>query len=366
MRTLKSYLGFITPQSAKADAAVLQDLLGVLIAGGCALNVLAEILPESAQNVEQASSDLTARFKSLAQNAMSQAETVQALVSSIGSISVGDKKISMDEFIQLFSKTLDQSISEILNVAKQSLNIVYSMNDAITNLKEIDEFSKQIQTITHHSNMLAINALIEARRAGDAGRGFGVVANEVKRLSSEIAVLSDNMGRRTKSIMKSIMDGYEVLKELATHDMNDQLLAKDTLEQLMKGLMKQSEDSLGVMASSADSSQEMSKTIRGMIMNLQFQDRNSQIIENSVGILTQCFTLFQDIEQKINALGTESPQSLNNPQVAKLVEEISSGIKLADIRSRYEQLLEDRGLSISPSQGDASKPDASNENIELF
>ncbi len=350
--------------------SLIAELVKLLDAGGGALDVLTNLLPEAAQNVEKASYDLTDRFKTLAASAHSQGETVQALLSTIGTIALDDKKISLEDFIGIFSKTLDDSVSKMLFVAKKALSMVYNMDDAIKSLNEVEKFSKRIQEITKQSNFLALNALIEAARAGEKGQGFAVVANEMKVLSSEISALSESMRLRTGVIIKSVSDGFDVLKEVATTDMNSNIMAKDTLEALMNGLVKQSENSMQVMRDSADSSREISSSIQSMIIDLQFQDRNTQITENSVNIIRQCLLMFDEIRGKTENLaatlvqkeGEAGVNSLLKHDLQAAVDHILSVIKLGDIRQRYLDLLYSRNL-IARQEEDHTHPP---QDVELF
>lgn len=354
-------------RDAKELYIVIDDLLVLAAAGGFALKMLTDILPESAKKVEIASTELTDQFRTLAQNSQMQSETVHSLIGTIGKIPLEDKEITIDEFIHLFSKTLDDSVDKILRVSKQALSIVYNMDDAITNLKEIENFSKQIQKITHQSNLLALNALIEAGHAGEAGKGFRVVAHEVKELSSEIAMLSDNMGVRTQVIMKNMLDGYDVLKDVATTDMNDHLLAKDTLEMLLVGLVKQRDESVLVMQEAARSSQEISKVIRGMIIELQFQDRNTQVIDNCSKIINQFLNMLGQIEDELRKLIIEGTDTSNDLNIQDAVDKILATITLGDLRTRYLKLLETSGRPLASDQvAHSSQQSPAMDDIELF
>ena len=353
----------IPPDVEKTVTSVSEDALALAQAGGAALKTLTEILPEAAQNVEKASCDLTERFKNLAYSSTMQSDMMQALVANVDTIALGDEKITMNDFIALFSKTLDESISKLLFVSKKALAMVYNIDDAIRNLHEIGVFSKKIQDITKQSNLLALNALIEAARAGEAGKGFAVVAHEVKLLSGEIASLSENMRARTDIIMKSVVDGFEVLKEVATTDMNANIVAKDTLEALMQGLLTQNEESMKVMNQSAASSRRISHDIQGLIVDLQFQDRNTQITENSVSIIFQCLGMLEAIEQKVKSVQTDADHE-DSVQFHKAVESIMSVIKLGDIKKRYEVIL--RGGTMEGGGDSTLESPSSHQDIELF
>lgn len=308
-----------------------EDVAKACAASG-ALELLELLLPESAKDVEDASRDLTARFKAMAVSATSQGEVIQALVEALGNIEVKDGKITLEEFTKLFGSTLDDAIAKLLFVSKKAISMVYSMEDSIKSLHEIEEFSKRIQVITGQTKMLAMNAKIEAARAGEAGKGFEVVADEVKVISTQIAELSQLMRARTQDIMQSVAVSYDVLKEVATIDMNKNLVAKDTLNALMEGLAKQNEKSIKVMQQSADASRETAQSIQGMVMNLQFQDRNTQIMENSVRVVRQCLKLFNFCR---------ASEARDTQAIQQYADSITAVITLGEIRNRYLQKMRD-------------------------
>jgi len=343
--------------------SMVDEALVLVNAGGCALQVLAKVLPESAKNVENASRDLTSRFKSLAQSSNAQSDMIQALLTTLGSFVVEDKRVTLEEFVSLFTNILDDTVAKMLSVSKKALYMVYNMEDAIKNLHEIEKFSKQIQAITKQSNLLALNALIEASRAGEMGRGFSVVANEVKVLSTQVAALSENMRVRTGVIMKSVVDGFAVLKDVATTDMNSNILAKDTLENLLQGLVTQSQATMAVMKDSADSSRETSHTIQSMIMDLQFQDRNTQVTENAVEMIRQCLAMFDEVRRKALMMREDD---VNADGVHRAVDSILSVIKLSDIRQGYMDLLAKSGVVSASFAGGSQAYSQSTQDIELF
>lgn len=321
-----------------------------------ALKLLESMLPEAAQEVERASCDLTAKFKNLASNAKMQGEIVQELVSSIGSIEVNDKKITLQDFIDLFGNTLDDAISKLLFVSKKAVSMVYSMEDALKNLREIESFSKQIEAITKKTRLLALNASIEAARAAEAGKGFSVVAEEVKVVSEQVAELSRSMCHRTDHIMKSVGASYDVLQEVATMDMNSNLEAKDTLYALMHGLAQQNHKIMHVMQQSAGTSRQIAETIEGMVINLQFQDRNSQLMENAVRIVNQCLALLEFC----SVFDGRDPTL-----VQRMADSIVSVITLGELRSRYLRKMQDDQL-LPPSAADDHGGKKDSDDIDLF
>ncbi|WP_412972282.1 methyl-accepting chemotaxis protein [Glaciecola sp. MF2-115] len=127
---------------------------------------------------------------------------------------------SESESVEQISELFDVSSSSLSDIASSmsGLNIKISgMADNISGLSEkadhINKFVSTITSISDQTNLLALNAAIEAARAGDAGRGFSVVADEVRSLAtetnksaSEVADLVGNIISSTKTTVESAED----------------------------------------------------------------------------------------------------------------------------------------------------------------
>lgn len=351
--------------TAKADANADQSarIAATIMAVRGVLIMVEQLLPKEAKYVEDVTCRLTNKFRDLAADALRQSETSQQLVQTCETIEVDEKQVTMDQFVDFFSSTLDDIISRLLYVSQRSVAMVYGLEDAMKHLKEVETFSKHIHAITKKTHLLALNASIEASSAGEAGRGFNVVANEVKDVSKQIALISEQMNERTKKISQSVMSGYEVLKDVATYDFSNSLQAKDSLENMLSGLQRRASETKVIIADTCSTTRTIAETIQAMVMDLQFQDRNSQITENVVSSLLQCDKILS--EPEISDI--ERPED-NSHLKEEVVKSICSTIKLGEIRMAYLEKMKSLGvnLPVETENKKVSVTEDMGDGIELF
>jgi len=115
-------------------------------------------------------------------------------------------------------RSVAQNAQEAAAVAATAVRVAADANAAIRELGEsseqIDNVIRVINAIAEQTNILALNAEIEAARAGDAGRGFAVVANEVKELAKETARATDDIAHRVSAIRDDSRGAVTAIAEI--------------------------------------------------------------------------------------------------------------------------------------------------------
>jgi methyl-accepting chemotaxis protein len=141
--------------------------------------------------------------------AASSSEQISANISTVSSSS--EEMVSSVREIAKNTTTAAKITKEATDKAN-SASVV--MNRLGTSSTEIGNIVKVITTIAEQTNLLALNATIEAARAGEAGKGFAVVADEVKNLAKETAKATEDITNKIKMIQDDSSNAIQVIKEI--------------------------------------------------------------------------------------------------------------------------------------------------------
>lgn len=166
-------------------------------------------ISESVDSVAGSSQQISATTELLSQGAMEQAQAIEALLASFNQI-LAQVKINTEDVYKadVFSKDTQ---NVVFDGNEKMRNLTYAMEDVNESAKSILEIIGTIEEISAQTNLLALNAAIEAARAGDAGKGFSVVAEEVRLLANE----SSNAVSKITDIIQGAVNASRTGSELA-------------------------------------------------------------------------------------------------------------------------------------------------------
>jgi len=163
-----------------------------------------------------------------------------------------------------------------LSESKEGMNrIVASVDTVGKNITSLESKSEQIGEITQvidnvadQTNLLALNAAIEAARAGEHGRGFAVVADEVKKLAENTTKATKEIAETIRAIQKEAKDADVSMKE-AGNAVKDGLKLNDEVGEVLDAILANSNNVTSQIAQVAAASEEQSATAEQVSTNVE-------------------------------------------------------------------------------------------------
>lgn len=167
----------------------------------------------TAAQVSSGAEQVSNGSKILSQGAIEQADSIEELALAINKIS---KKVTDSAE---YSVTACQKVSsvgeEMTNSNQKMQDMIEAMKDISNSSNEIKEIIKTIESIAFQTNILALNADIEAARAGDAGKGFSVVAGEIGHLAGQSTEASKNITVLIEHSLAAVENGTKIADRTA-------------------------------------------------------------------------------------------------------------------------------------------------------
>lgn len=223
---------------------------------------------------------LTESFAEFNQLMEEENECIQTLIKVGKSEDNQEEQYSaaMKLFADNTGKTLSKFINTTVEMSASSMELLQKVNTIAEELPLVVSALKDIDQISSQTNLLALNAAIEAARAGEAGRGFAVVADEVRALSNRSSGFSESIQSKIKSICNRIEDLSEGVKILASQDVTYIMDSKRYMQDALKKIIEKAESDEEVTERLDGISTRLEDSIHNAIRALQFDDINSQNI----------------------------------------------------------------------------------------
>jgi methyl-accepting chemotaxis protein len=248
--------------------------------GGQLMALVSKVVPLWAKHIEVAREEGNAGISDLITFFSNVTGRLGEAASRCGQAAQGDGGAHAHTVSRASADLLAQinSLKKSIETRRDALS---GLSRLSTTISELSRMAEDVRQVARQTNLLAINAAIEAARAGPAGRGFAVVADEVRSLSTRSAEAGRKIDENVSIIGQAAraLDRYTVQTEMD----DAELIASS--EQLIETVLQPLQALVDELVGTAGTLQETNQSVRSemdrLLTGFQFQDRVSQVLEST-------------------------------------------------------------------------------------
>ena len=204
----------------------------------------------------------------------------------------------MSHFAKNTAVTLDRFVQTTVDMSAASMDLVEKVERINAEVPDVLKAMQDIDQISSQTNLLALNAAIEAARAGEAGRGFAVVADEVRALSNRSAGFSEQIQSRLKSMAEQIKALTIDIGKVASQDVSYVMESKKQVNSAVEQLIAKAEQNQIVAAEIEQNNVVLKRSLYDAIRGLQFGDINSQNLDYTAETIRSIEGWLSDMEKE--------------------------------------------------------------------
>ncbi|BAU56361.1 methyl-accepting chemotaxis protein [Halorhodospira halochloris] len=230
--------------------------------------------------VRDAIQSLNESFNGMDRATDEQERLARAVIERTGTDSAMDE-FGISEFVSETESFLNTYVDLIVDMSRRSVKTVSRIDDILAQMSNIDNLLGDLKGIADQTDLLALNASIEAARAGESGRGFSVVAEEVRKLAEKSNVFNQQIADEVTSINELVEITRREVGEMASTDMNVTLSTKEQISQMMETLRNLDKEVEQQVTKISNVSRQIDGHVADAVRALQFEDIVTQLVESS-------------------------------------------------------------------------------------
>ncbi len=325
-------LGDLAEGDLTVNATVSEDFTGAIADSvNFAIDQLRQlvlVINSTADRVSQSSEQTQVNAVKLAEASEHQAQEIAGVSAAINEMAVSIDQVSNNATesatVAQRSVVIAYNGAEVVQRSIEGMNVIRDqIQETSKRIKRLGESSQEIgdivsliNDIADQTNILALNAAIQASMAGEAGRGFAVVADEVQRLAERSANATKQIETLVKTIQADTSEAVISMESTTSEVVNGARLAKDAGEAL-------------------EMVQSVSNTLADLIQNIS---EAAQQQAASAGHISDTMNIIQDITSQTSSGTMATARSVGElSEMANALQESVSGFKLSDDEPDYDE-----------------------------
>ena len=227
-----------------------------------------------------------------------------------------------------------QAVGSIERVKSRVMSLKDTMATLGNQAQGIGVVMGVISDIADQTNLLALNAAIEAARAGEAGRGFAVVADEVRKLAEKTMAATKEVGESVSSIQERARENLQAVDATAEEIMESAALAATsgkTVEEIV-GIVQQAAMEVASIAKASEQQSASSDEINHSVAEVnKVAQETAESVNNSIRVVVEISGLAEELDSIIQAMASGKLEGVTSgDELMTWTDELSVGIALID------------------------------------
>lgn len=213
--------------------------------------------------------------------------------------------IELNEQVSKFEQALRENQVNIANMEQHLMAVTSTVNEANevfqameTKMGEVADIADQLGDISFNTTILSLNASIEAARAGESGAGFEVVASEMRQLSNNSNVFSEQVSEVVKELEKEVGETAHQFQD-STKALSESKESMDELRESFERLTKQFDALYGNIATQNNNVNEVGNIFHDLRARVAEMQNYSADNQKSVGAIIDAMDLYKENIEKV-------------------------------------------------------------------
>ncbi len=258
------------------------------------------------------------------------------------------------------SKTVEQTLNGMQSIKKAVGLSAEKVSEMGSRSDQIGDIVVAIEDIASQTNLLALNAAIEAARAGEAGKGFAVVADEVRKLAERASSATKEIGGLIKDIQATVSDAVKAMEDGA-HEVDNGVTYAGEAGIALDEILKAAEAVNDQAEQAAAAAEEMAASANELVSAV---DSVSAVVEENTAATEEMAASSSEVTQAIESIASVSEEnsaaveevSASAEEMTAQVEEVSaSAQELASLAQQLNEIVFQFKVSKSDSKDIASE-----------
>ena len=278
--------------------------------------------------IRESVAKLGSSFDAVNRKSRQQGEVVARIIDRTGDDGAG---VDVQQFALQASQKMEQLVEALEAVAGQSGTTVTHIDARAEHLDGIFALLEDVKSIADQTNLLALNAAIEAARAGEAGRGFAVVADEVRNLSERSTAFNEQIRKLAHSSKESIAKVRDTVTTMASRDLDRSRGARVEAAAMLERVDGINRGLGNGMREIAECGRAIDGSVAEAVRSLQFED----IATQALGAAPLHLERLSAINQEATALHDLLHRSHHDSEVKQALGKLVQ--RIGQMRSEWER-----------------------------